>query len=326
MKSNIKLMSLLVLLIVVFIGTTLYFQGSFDIFLPDTPLAANPAGQTTIMSVSAPQSDQQPAKEPRFVIPTSSAPGTATYENESAVIDFSNARDGYVMVKYLKNTSNTLVTLIDTPGGTQYTYILTQGSYAVYPLSEGNGTYTIGVYEQIEGTRFRLVIRTPVEVTLRNSLAPFLRPSQYVNYNKNSAVVQKASELTQETEGMIDMITVIYNFVIDNFVYDKELAATVQSGYLPDVDSVLSRKKGICFDYTAVMTAMLRSQGVPTKLVIGYLGKEYHAWVKVHSNETGWVNVVFFDGKSWRLMDPTYAAGKPDFVIDESKYKAIFQY
>ena len=326
MKPNTKLISLLALLLMAFIGTTLYFQGTFDILLPDTPLAANPDEQTITAVVSSPQSDPSSVKESRFAIPASSAPGTATAENEAAVIDFSNARDGYVMVKYLKSTSNILVTLIDTPVGTQYTYMLKQGNYAVYPFSEGNGTYTIGVYEQIEGTRFRLIIKTPVEVTLKNSLAPFLRPSQYVNYNKNSAVVQKASELTQDAESLIDMIAAVYNFVIDNFTYDKELAATVQSGYLPDVDAVLSRKKGICFDYTAVMTAMLRSQGIPTKLVIGYLGKEYHAWVKVHSTETGWVNVVFFDGKNWKLMDPTYAAGKPDFVIDESKYKAMFQY
>ena len=261
-----------------------------------------------------------------FVIPVPRAPGTAVKENNSAVIDFSNARDGYVMVKFHNSTTNTLATLIDAPGGTQYVYMLTPGNFAVYPLSEGNGRYTIGVYEQIQGTRFRLVIKKSIDVTLADSLAPFLRPNQYVNFNKDSAVVKKAAELTNGTTGMVEKISAVYNFVISNFTYDKELAATVQTGYLPDVDAVLARKKGICFDYTAVMTAMLRSQGIPTKLVIGYLGREYHAWIKVHSNETGWVNVIYFDGKNWRIMDPTFAAGRTDFIVDESKYRAMFRY
>lgn len=57
--------------------------------------------------------------------------------------------------------------------------------------------------------------------------------------------------------------------------YDKKKAQTVQSGYLPNVDQVLASKTGICFDYAALMTAMLRSQGIPTKLVVGYTGNVY---------------------------------------------------
>ncbi len=88
------------------------------------------------------------------------------------------------------------------------------------------------------------------------------------------------------------------------------MARTVKSGYLPDVDKVLERKKGICFDYAAVMTAMLRSLKIPCKLVIGYAGVEYHAWINVYSEDSGWMDgVVFFDGKTWRLLDPTFASG-----------------
>ena len=71
----------------------------------------------------------------------------------------------------------------------------------------------------------------------------------------------------------------------------------------------LSTGKGICFDYAALMTAMLRSQGIPTKLEIGYSGEVYHAWISTYIDEIGWVdNVIQFDGKSWSLIDPTLAA------------------
>ena len=57
------------------------------------------------------------------------------------------------------------------------------------------------------------------------------------------------------------------------------------------------------------MAAMLRSQNVPTKLVVGYSGSIYHAWISVYSEETGWVDgAIYFDGTTWKLMDPTFAS------------------
>lgn len=84
-------------------------------------------------------------------------------------------------------------------------------------------------------------------------------------------------------------------------------------------------KKGICFDYAALMTAMLRSSGIPTRLDIGYATNIYHAWISTYLDEQGWVdNVIKFDGKNWTMMDPTFAAGGgdgiQDFITDSSNY------
>jgi transglutaminase/protease-like cytokinesis protein 3 len=101
--------------------------------------------------------------------------------------------------------------------------------------------------------------------------------------------------------------------------YDHEKAATVQSGYLPVLDEVLAQGKGICFDYAAVMTAMLRAQEVPCKLVVGYAGDIYHAWVSVWTEEHGWVDgAILFDGKVWKRMDPTFASSgqRSDEIMD----------
>ena len=54
---------------------------------------------------------------------------------------------------------------------------------------------------------------------------------------------------------------------------------------------------------------MLRSQDIPTKLVVGYTGNLYHAWINVYLEGQGWVdNIIYFDGNSWKLMDPTFAS------------------
>ena len=98
-------------------------------------------------------------------------------------------------------------------------------------------------------------------------------------------------------------------------VYETEITLEELMDYisedlnLPNLDQIYKRKKGICFDYAAVMTAMLRSQGVPTKLVIGYTGNAYHAWVNVYSKKRGWITgAIYFNGKKWKLMDPTFAS------------------
>ena len=110
-------------------------------------------------------------------------------------------------------------------------------------------------------------------------------------------------------------------------------AASVKSGYLPDLDQVMAEKKGICFDYAALMTAMLRSRGIPCKLVVGYAGTAYHAWISVWTAEHGWVDgVIYFDGSSWHRMDPTFASSSNQsdeilkYIGDGSNYTAKYLY
>ncbi|MCL2151518.1 MAG: lasso peptide biosynthesis protein [Oscillospiraceae bacterium] len=271
---------------------------------------------------------------PMFTISMPTAPGTNTKKNNKAEIDYSNTKDGYIMVRFLQSTSKQLRVIIKGPSAVQYTYTLkTNGDYEVYPLSDGNGSYMATVYEQIEGTRYSTANSASFDVTLNDEFAPFIRPNQYVNYKPDSKTVAKAAELIGNVDDLPGKISAIYNFVIKNLTYDRELAATVQSGYLPDVDVILEKGKGICFDYAAVMTSMLRSQGIPTKLVVGYAGQAYHAWINVYSDETGWINnVIFFDGKTWKLMDPTFAStGKQsstvmNYIGDGTNYTSKFLY
>jgi len=125
---------------------------------------------------------------------------------------------------------------------------------------------------------------------------------------------------------MLEKVETIYNYVTTNIKYDYEKAATVQSGYLPDLDHVLKVKKGICFDYAALMTGMLRSQNIPCKLVVGYANTEYHAWISVYSPETGWVDgVIYFNGVNWQQMDPTFASGGNN-DLDKISYTTKYIY
>ena len=63
--------------------------------------------------------------------------------------------------------------------------------------------------------------------------------------------------MVSEDTSDVDALQAIYDYVTENLTYDYDLADTVESGYLPDVDATLESKKGICFDYAALTAAML---------------------------------------------------------------------
>ena len=262
------------------------------------------------------------------------ASGSQTKANSSATIDYSNTKDGYVMAKWSDGGSPKIKVLVKGPSGTTYQYNLrTDGNYDTFPLSDGNGTYTIGVYKNTSGTQYSTVVSCSTDVKLNDEFAPFIRPNQYVTFNANSEAVKKAAELCANTSDNLDKVTQVYNYVINNVTYDKEKAQSVKSGYLPNVDNTLKTKKGICFDYAALMSAMLRSQSVPVKLVIGYTGSVYHAWINVYSEKDGWIEgKIYFDGKQWKLMDPTFASsGKQSdsimqYIGTGSNYTAKYLY
>lgn len=262
---------------------------------------------------------------------TPQASGSVTYSNGNALIDASNASQGYVMVKYTGGTSRIKVRITK---GTDYTYDLNaSGNFEVFPLTEGSGTYTVKVFQQVQGTSYAQVMSQTINVTLADELSPFLYPNQFCSFTADSAVAATAANITAGLSDPLLKVQAVYNYAVDNISYDYQKAATVQSGYLPVPDATLASGTGICFDYAAVMTSMLRSLDIPTKLVIGYTGGAYHAWVSVYVTGQGWVdNIIYFDGVNWRYMDPTFASsGKGnaainDYITNPANYQAKFTY
>ena len=265
---------------------------------------------------------------PMCLVPT--ADGSVTDGNEFVSLDLSHASDGYFMAKYLGTNAKVKMQATG-PNGVTYTYNLGT-SYEVFPFAAGNGTYAIGIHENISGTQYATVYSNNVDVTITNEFSPYLYPNQYVNFDSNSQVIALASELAYPANDDLTVVTNIYNYMISNITYDYDKATTVESGYIPVVDEILATKKGICFDFASAMASMLRSQRIPTRLEIGYAGEAYHAWISTYLNEIGWVNgIIEFDGKNWQLMDPTFAASSSeeklkDFIGDGSNYVTKYIY
>lgn len=260
--------------------------------------------------LSACQKEKPPVRDDTAVVLSPEAPGTQIFQAENVILDISNITEGYFMVQY-SGTAPKVRVQITAPDGTKRQPILAanENVYQAFPISNGDGTYQITILENITGNTYAVLLSQSVEVTLTDEFRPFLYPNQYVDFHSNTAAVSKGAELAGDTYSDLEVIQNIYYYVIQNISYDEVKATQVKDGYIPVIDETLSSGKGICFDYASLMTCMMRTQRIPTKLEIGYSGDTKHAWISAYVKEIGWIdNIIEFDGSSWTLMDPTLAA------------------
>ena len=258
--------------------------------------------------------------------------GDSTVGTEDVLLDLSHTADGYFGVRY-SGSSEKVKLQITTEDSITYTYSLpADGSDVIVSFADGDGAYRIGVYTNIEGTLYATEYVTEVTVALTDEFSPFLYPNQYVWFTADSAAVAAAAELAAPADTDLDVVNLVYNYVVENVTYDYDKAESVESGYLADVDETLETGKGICLDYAALMAAMLRSQGIPTRMEVGYAGTAYHAWISTYIGDIGWVNgIIAFDGSSWEIMDPTLDASQgaealSKFITDGTQYVTYFLY
>jgi len=277
------------------------------------------------------EDENAPDRDVKPVVLENVASGAAVVDGNGAVIDYSNASDGYIMAKY--DGDNPKIKLqITKDGESTYTYdIWPNKGFDAFPLSLGSGNYSVAIFMNIEGDKYSQACAGSVYADIEDVFSPFLRPNQFSNFTSSTRAVAKGSEVAQGSKSDMRVIEKIFIFITGHVTYDYEKAATVESGYIPDVDETLSTGKGICFDYAALMTCMLRSQRIPCKLVVGYAGVAYHAWISVHVEGVGWVaNMIQFNGDKWTFMDPTFAASgdraDPNVIGDGENYNPIYYY
>jgi len=288
-------------------------------------------GLTGGMKSTVKEDQDAPDRNNKPRVLENTADGAAVFDGNGAVVDYSNVSDGYIMARYEGDNPRVKIQ-ITRDGGKTYTYdVASNKDFAGFPLSEGNGIYIIAMFLNIENDTYSQACAQEVQVDISDEFSPFLRPNQYSNFTSETRAVAKASEVAEGAKGDLKVIENIFIHIAGNVKYDYEKAETVQSGYIPDVDVTLLTAKGICFDYASLMTCMLRSQGIPCKLVVGYAGPTYHAWISVYIKDIGWVaNMIQFNGDTWTLMDPTFAASgdraDPNLVGDGKNYNPVYHY
>jgi hypothetical protein len=126
----------------------------------------------------------------------------------------------------------------------------------------------------------------------------------------SNRVAELARRVTDQAAIPFEKSSAVLQHLLSNYQYSLD-ADTTRSSH-PIDDFLFTRKTGYCEHYATAMVLMLRSIGIPARLVTGFLATEWnefggyytvrqrdaHAWVEVYYPHSGWIT-----------MDPTPDTG-----------------
>jgi len=187
------------------------------------------------------------------------------------------------------------------------------------PVQLGNGTYKVSILKNVEGNKYKVLSSKTINVLDNDEFHVYLSSSQPVYWENNTTVIDLGNELTKGLETNREKIQAVYKYIVENIKYDYNKINYISNDYVPNISNTLLAKSGICYDYSSLFAALLRSQGIHTKLVKGYkVGTNtYHAW-----------NEILIDGH-WQLIDTTFDAGNynaDNMIKNMNEYTKVREY
>lgn len=207
------------------------------------------------------------------------AEGDWVEQNGMLILDESYLSQGYMMARS-SDISTARLKLRVVYGDTHLDYDLPGDmTNTVIPLQMGSGSYQVMLYQNTSGKKYAEVGNIWVYAELEREDVAYLYPNQYINYSVNSPAVAEADQLCDGKSDR-DVYDSVCNFMSSGFVYDFIKAIEVSAGMLPDIDGSFEKRMGICQDLAAIMCCMLRTQGIPARMIIGYADDTYHAWTQ----------------------------------------------
>lgn len=167
-----------------------------------------------------------------------------------------------------------------------------------FPLQLGQGDYTVAVLENTSGNKYKVLVKKSFKANIEDENAVYIKSAQPIVWNENMKAIKFAKTVSKDNNTSLKIVQALYDYVVNNIKYDSEKIKNINTDYIPNIDNIFAEGKGMCYDYSALFGAMLRSCGIPAKLVKGYKDdiKDYHAW-----------NEVYIDG-DWVVVDTTYDA------------------
>jgi hypothetical protein len=140
---------------------------------------------------------------------------------------------------------------------------------------------------------------------------------------QSERIAALAREITHVKRTSYEKIITIQDYLRRNFRYSLDAPLADQSHPLEEF--LFIRKTGYCEHYATAMVIMLRTIGIPARLVTGFLTTEWneygnyylirqqdaHAWVEAHLPHSGWI-----------LADPTPATLE-NFASSASAWQAL---
>ncbi|QSB25419.1 transglutaminase family protein [Flavobacterium sp. CLA17] len=114
--------------------------------------------------------------------------------------------------------------------------------------------------------------------------------------------IQKQNEIAEilktikiENKSIIEIAQQCNTYVFENFTYTKGITNIETT-----VDEILTLKKGVCQDFAHILLQLLRTAGIPSRYVSGYICPNEsglrgegatHAWVEIYTPKQGWLGL-----------------------------------
>ena len=129
--------------------------------------------------------------------------------------------------------------------------------------------------------------------------------------------IAKGIKESVKTDSILDLIRANYNYIIDNYTYSYEkLNDNKRLGAL----NALNGSLAVCMEYSDSLTALLRVQGIPTRIAIGYGNDPTGAEGKISTKELGkleighqW-NQIWIPDYGWMTIDPTWGETGREYI------------
>src|SRR5580692_8478136 len=121
-------------------------------------------------------------------------------------------------------------------------------------------------------------------------------------------VSRLAAQITSSASNDFDKAAAIENYLKTRFGYTLQLPRTAVKD--PIANFLFERKQGHCEYFASAMAVMLRTQGIPSRVVNGFRSDEFNDltgnYVVRAKDAHAWVE-AYFPGYGWQTFDPTPA-------------------
>jgi hypothetical protein len=122
---------------------------------------------------------------------------------------------------------------------------------------------------------------------------------------ESDRIGELARRVTDPVSPAYEKTAAVLTHLLTNYTYSLD-ADTTASNH-PIEEFLFSRKTGYCEHYATAMVLMLRSIGIPSRLVTGFLATEWNEFGSYYTvrqrDAHAWVE-VFFPQSGWITMDP----------------------
>jgi hypothetical protein len=128
----------------------------------------------------------------------------------------------------------------------------------------------------------------------------------------DSRIPKLAEEITANATSNYDKAVAVEQYLSTRFGYTLELPRTLAPD--PLANFLFERKHGHCEYFASSMAVMLRTLGIPSRMVTGFHGGEFNdltgQYVVRASDAHSWVE-AYFPGSGWISFDPTPSGSVP---------------